>query len=94
MPKFTKKPVEIEARQFETNNDDGSNLTSLVEWIMSRGGDAMHDDTSLHINTLEGIMRADCRDWIIRGIKGEFYPCKPDIFEATYDPTRTVRQHE
>ena len=40
----------------------------------------------LVIYTLEGIMRADLGDWIIRGVKGEFYPCKPDIFEETYDP--------
>lgn len=37
------------------------------------------------ILTLEGRMRAECGDWIIKGVKGEFYPCKPDIFEATYD---------
>jgi hypothetical protein len=41
---------------------------------------------SLDIVTLEGIMRADLDDWIICGIKGELYPCKPDIFEATYEP--------
>lgn len=38
------------------------------------------------IETLEGVMRAEVGDWIIRGVKGELYPCKPDIFEATYDP--------
>ena len=38
------------------------------------------------INTLEGTMYAKVGDWIIRGVKGEFYPCKPDIFEATYEP--------
>lgn len=86
MPHFRKKPVVIEARQFETNNDDGSHLDSLVAWITSQGGEACHDDTSLFIETLEGTHRADCSDWIIKGIKGEFYPCKPDIFEATYEP--------
>ena len=40
----------------------------------------------LSIDTLEGRMRADPGDWIIQGVKGEFYPCKPDIFEATYEP--------
>lgn len=40
----------------------------------------------LIIKTLEGDMRADVGDWIIRGVKGELYPCKPDIFAATYDP--------
>ncbi len=44
------------------------------------------DGYSLTIRTLEGVMRADIGDMIIRGVKGEFYPCKPDIFEATYEP--------
>lgn len=43
-------------------------------------------DPALLIPTLEGEMRAEVGDWIIRGVKGELYPCKPDIFEATYDP--------
>jgi hypothetical protein len=86
MPRFRKKPVEIEARKFETNNDDGSHLDSLVDWIVSNGGSANHNGTDLFISTREGQMRADCFDWVIKGVKGEFYPCKPDIFEATYDP--------
>lgn len=44
------------------------------------------DTGELIIRTLEGDMRASYGDWIIRGVKGEFYPCKPDIFEATYEP--------
>ena len=44
------------------------------------------DDGGITIKTLEGSMRGDVGDWIIKGVKGEFYPCKPDIFEATYDP--------
>lgn len=44
------------------------------------------EDGSMLIDTLEGVMRADPGDWIIRGVKGELYPCKPDIFAATYDP--------
>ncbi len=43
-------------------------------------------DGRMLISTLEGVMRADLGDWIIRGVQGEFYPCKPDIFEATYVP--------
>lgn len=85
MPCFRKKPVEIEARQFEAENDDGSHLDSLVEWIVNNGGEARHDGANLFIQTLEGEMRADCNDWIIRGVKSEFYPCKPDIFQTTYD---------
>ncbi|GEM_PF-867194 len=82
---FRKKPVEIEARQFITNNDDGSHLDSLVGWITYNGHTASHNGTDLFIETLEGTMRAECRDWIIKGVKGEFYPCKPHIFEASYD---------
>jgi hypothetical protein len=49
------------------------------------GGPRMVDDGAVEIATLEGVMRADPGDWIIRGVKGEFYPCKPDIFDATYE---------
>lgn len=84
--KYRKKPVEIEARQFETNNEaDDASMNSLCRWINENGGEARHDGTDIYIKTLEGEMRADCFDWIIQGVKGEFYPCKPDIFEATYD---------
>lgn len=43
----------------------------------------------IYIDTLEGVMRADCGDWIIKGVNGEFYPCKPDIFEKTYEPVES-----
>jgi len=85
MPRFRKKPVEIEARQFETNNDDGTCLNNLVNWINSNGGESSHNGTDLYIETLEDKMRADCGDFIIKGVSGEFYPCKPDIFELTYE---------
>ena len=80
--KFTKKPVTIEARQF-TNNNVNDQMDELVNWI---GGGARHNGTDIFIPTLEGEMRALHGDWIIRGVKGEFYPCKPDIFAATYTP--------
>jgi hypothetical protein len=62
-------------------------MNELIDWI-NDGNDFMasHDKTSIYINTLEGEMRADVYDWIIKGVKGECYPCKPDIFEATYEP--------
>lgn len=89
MPQFRKKPVVIEARQFETNNESGDiNMNALVIW-MNQGRDkpnAWHNGTNIFINTLEGEHRAEVKDWIICGVKGEFYPCKPDIFEATYEP--------
>ena len=85
---FRKKPIVIEAKQFETNNEAGDvNMNAIVIWI-NQGRDkigAWHNGTNIFVSTLEGEMRADVGDWIIRGIKGEFYPCKPDIFEATYE---------
>lgn len=90
MPKFRKKPVVIEARQFETNNENGPgapNMDALVLW-MNQGKDKMvawHNGTNVFIETLEGTHRADVKDWIIQGVKGEFYPCKPDIFAQTYE---------
>lgn len=84
----TKKPVTIEYMKFETNNEDGDvNMYAIVAWITVNNDSckAWHDGTSIFIETLEGVMRADCGDYIIRGVQGEFYPCKADIFEATYD---------
>lgn len=85
MPKFKKKPVVIEAMQFHSNH---VGATQVLHWINESGGNATwffnHD--TLQIETLEGLMSANDGDWIIRGVKGEFYPCKPDIFEQTYEP--------
>lgn len=77
MPLFTKKPVTIEARRITTTD-----LLSIAEWC---GGQARTSGRIL-IPTLEGTMQADPGDWVIRGVQGEFYPCKPDIFAATYAP--------
>jgi hypothetical protein len=89
--KFRKKPVVIEAIQFT------GTWPPIVEWLeaIGDGGMAfqpgepppieMHPDANaLLIPTLEGTMRADVGDWVIRGLAGEFYPCKPEIFAATY----------
>lgn len=87
MPAFTKRPVTIEAMRFETNNDDGTHLSLLTDWANGDGPVvATHDGTAIYLATLEGTMRGDVGDWIIRGVKGELYPCKPDIFDATYAP--------
>ncbi|MGX1221969.1 hypothetical protein [Streptomyces ambofaciens] len=86
MPKFRKKPVEIDAIQLTSTN-----LAAVLGFI-SDGPDATVDirataeGPSIDIPTLEGTMTALPNDWIIRGVKGELYPCKPDIFEATYEP--------
>ena len=78
MPFFRKKPVEIEARQYTRN---GLEAEKVANWC-----DGDQTDDGLIIHTLEGDHLANYGDWIIRGIKGEFYPCKPDIFNQTYDP--------
>jgi hypothetical protein len=77
MPKFRKKPVVIEALRF------GGNFDEIEAFV---GGDAEFRDGELLVATLEGPLRAAPGDWIVKGVKGEFYPCKPDIFEATYEP--------
>jgi hypothetical protein len=86
--RFRKKPVEVEAMRFTTNNENGSpTMDGIINWI-NQGRDgygAWHNGTDIFIKTLEGEMRATVGDWIIRGVQGEFYPCKPDIFDATYE---------
>ncbi len=75
--KFRKKPIVIDA----------------IKWIPCKGNCSPHDDefgvrhtiTECGISTLEGFMRLTPGDWIITGVKGERYPCKPDIFKATYE---------
>ncbi len=85
MKKYRKKPIEISAMHFETNNDDGACMNGIVDWIIQNNGTASHNNTVIYIETLEGVMKAEVGDYIIQGVKGEFNPCKPDIFEETYD---------
>jgi len=85
--RFRKKPVVIEAVQF-TNN---ASALDILKWagtppVRADINPASGVAQAILIDTLEGTMRAVYRDWIIRGVKGEFYPCKPDIFAATYEP--------
>ncbi len=80
--KYRKKPVVIEAAQF-----DGSER-SIVEILALQSDKTKvlrEDAGDLMIPTLEGLMRASVGDYVIRGVQGELYPCKPDIFEQTYD---------
>jgi len=79
--KFRKKPVVIDAVRYVGDN------FNEVRWFVGNGV-PLHQvgDSKLGIQTLEGVAYASPGDWIIRGVKGEFYPCKPDIFEATYEP--------
>lgn len=78
---FRKKPVTITAIQFTGLNDN-----EVGGFVGEQGRDPADMRASWIIHTLEGDMRAEVGDWIIRGVQGEFYPCKPDIFEATYEP--------
>lgn len=82
MSRYTKKPVTIDAAQWTGDSFElcrwASEFPGTIRWSF--------DGDTLIIPTLEGDMRASIGDWIIRGVKGEFYPCKPDIFAATYEP--------
>jgi len=80
MQKFRKKPVVIDAIQFKGD----ANLTEIIDWI-DKQYLPCGDNTELLITTPEGIMRANVDDYIIKGVNGEFYPCKPDIFVKTYE---------
>lgn len=89
MAKYRKKPVIIEAFQWTGGPDQTEDPEWIVEalrartaWVENNGP---HGRITLKIKTLEGTMTAFQGDWIIQGVKGELYPCKPDIFEATYE---------
>ena len=89
MTQYRKKPVVIDAWQFNPQT------LSHPDWLSNalksgaayfQGGDFERGDQPFFsLQTLEGVMRAVPGDWIIRGIRGELYPCKPDIFAATYE---------
>lgn len=94
--KFKKKPVVIEAVQLKktqisireivelmgekVNTENKMELIKFYEFC-----DEVFKRGYMNINTLEGTMRANIGDWIIKGVNGELYPCKPDIFEKTYE---------
>ena len=82
--KYRKKPVVIEAIEF---TDEVERVIELQEFM---GSEIVIDyrepeNPKLKISTLEGVMEASVGDWIIQGVNGEFYPCKPDIFDKTYE---------
>lgn len=89
MTQFRKKPVVIDALQF---SGTPYSAAEIEKWSDGRVTKFVYpDDLTLNsrkliIHTLEGDMTANENDWIIRGVKGEYYPCKPDIFAATYEP--------
>lgn len=93
MGKFCKKPVVIEARQIPVVGDQSSGtwasqVAEIAHWC--GGTISAAKGVAIDIPTLEGVMEASPGDWVIRGVKGEFYPCKPDIFAATYTEASQV----
>ena len=80
--RFRKKPVVIEAIQWDGNL---STVEKLMEGSTCESVEQDLCDPALVIVTLEGKMRAEVGDWSIRDVKGELYPCKPDIFAQTYE---------
>ena len=89
MPIYKKKPVTIEARQTPTDeNEYQEAIKDIVEWVFEVDKSVLmtrNTDGHLVIMTLEGPMTVTPGWWVIKSVKGEFYPCKPDIFEMTYD---------
>jgi hypothetical protein len=89
--KYRKKPVVIDAVQW-----NGNNVDEVMSFIKNVAAYNVEFGT-LDISTLEGTMTASMGDWVIKGVKGEFYPCKPDIFENTYEKvndTQVISDHE
>ena len=81
--KFRKRPVIVEAMRVPGR--DYLQWGEISIWLGVGGPWRVADDKGIDIQTLEGVMHANIGDWIIRGVKGELYPCKPDIFAATYE---------
>ena len=80
---FRKKPVVIEAVLWDGKEET---YLGIQNWMGAKASDVgCILQNELRIWTLEGVMVANIGDWIIKGVKGEFYPCKPDIFQATYE---------
>jgi len=93
MSEYRKKPVVIEAEQYPGHSISGLGVDKIIafeDWLQPHAEaigkwPLRYRGQSLIIQTLEGDHEAKPGDWIIRGVKGELYPCKPDIFEATYE---------
>lgn len=85
MAKFRKKPVVIEALLVQSQY---RNLQEIIDFVGSENVCPIErrPNYTLKIKTLEGDMSVNFGDWIIKGVNGEFYPCKPDIFAKTYEP--------
>ena len=89
MAKYRKRPIEIEAvRCADALSNATNDWNALPSWLRDayEGGRVLFGAGEIVISTLEGKMTANRADWVIRGVAGEIYPCKPDIFEKTYEP--------
>ena len=98
MPMFRKRPVTVEARPWDSPDAAygliewaGEDVLSYDESISGPPGPVGEDWGYFEVKTLEGEHVASPFDWLIRGVAGEFYFCKPDVFEATYEPADEVR---
>lgn len=91
--KYRKKPIAIEAFQFDGDLMDASGEYYVPDWAVKAfiDGTLYFEAENLYIKTPEGIHHASAGDYIIQGIHGEIYPCKPDIFEKTYE---RIDEHE
>lgn len=90
MAKYRKKPVVVEAVQFRGFNGENGQieLSERPDWLVSEFGHKVvffDKPNTLTIKTLKGVMTADIGDYIIKGVSGECYPCKPNIFAKTYE---------
>jgi hypothetical protein len=88
--KFRTKPVVIEAMQFDGSRESAQQVVDWAGVPDTMAVCLVGDNLEIDIVTLEGVMHARAGDWVIRGIKGELYPCNPDIFAATYEPGGAV----
>lgn len=77
--RWRKRPIVIEAIQYTPATEH-----AVTDWMRENRSTPTAASDGLIIETLEGAMKASSGDWIIRGVTGEFYPCKPDVFAATY----------
>ena len=82
MPHFRKKPVVIEAVQY----DGTDSIKDFAEDSVGMNLNPTSKRYSPTIKTMEGVLHVSLWDWVIKGVSNEFYPCKPDIFEKTYEP--------
>ena len=87
MGRYRKRPIVVEACQFDGSLEAAEKIAEMDLHIsVLHGGD--EGEIYVLIDTLEGLMTTNPGDWVIKGVQGEFYPCKPDIFEASYEPVK------